>query len=72
MPYTVFKYCGLEGVSSSLLRSRLTVTDRAFSSTNSAPSVQTRSTSVLRDRVCPRFSIKIRSSFCSVLLSYMI
>ena len=27
MPYTVFKYRGLEGVSSSLSRSRLTVTE---------------------------------------------
>ena len=39
---------GLEGVSSSLSRSRFTVTERAFSSTYAAPSVQIRSTSWAR------------------------
>ena len=50
MPYTVFRYSGLEGWASTLLRSRFTVTDRAFSSTNSAPPVHTPSTSAARGK----------------------
>ena len=45
------------------------VTERAFSSTNSAPSVQTRSSSTSRDSVTPLCSTSSRSSRCSVLLS---
>ena len=45
------------------------VTERAFSSTYSAPSVQIRSISVSRFTIRPSFSTRIRSSFCSFLLS---
>ena len=45
------------------------VTDKAFSSTYSAPSVQIRSTRSPRVMVRPRFSTSRRSNFCSVLLN---
>ena len=52
-----------------LLREGVTVRESAFSSTNSAPSVQMRSSSTARGTVAPAFSTNSCRSFCSVLLS---